>query len=98
MTIPPSAGKRSAAQARSRTARDKRNPVLSADAYYRLHLLRCARKDDGTGHDAEVGEPVALIGLQLVGCGDQAARLARIACIQSFAQRIENRGIEHTKS
>ena len=36
-------------------------------------LARCGGEDDGAGHGAEVGEAVALVGLELFGRGDEAA-------------------------
>ncbi len=80
------------------STRDKRNPVLVADANDRLHLLGAARKDNGTGHGAHVGKPIALVGLKLIGSSDQATRQGGIPCIHHRAQRIQNGRIQHRES
>ena len=72
MTMPPCGGQRSAAQAGAGAAADKGNFVPGADADHCLHLLGGARQHHSAGEHAEIGEAVALIGLQLVGRGDEA--------------------------
>ena len=46
--------------------------MLRADADDGLDLFGCAGKDDGGGEGAEVGEAVALVGLELGAVGDEA--------------------------
>ena len=82
-------GERSAAEAGACAARDEGDVVLRADADDGLYLLGAARQDDGGGHDAEGGEAVALVGLELVGRGDEARRAGRRrlrARVQSVTQ------------
>ena len=66
-------GQRAAAQPRSRSARNKRNPLAMADAHDRLHLLRRSRQEHGARHHAEVCQAVAFIGMQIDGEGKQSA-------------------------
>jgi len=76
---------RAAAQAGSGAARDKWNLVLMADANRRLHLLAVFRQQNGRGQHPEIGQAVALIGLELIGLGNQSARAKHGAkCIQNL--------------
>jgi len=46
--------------------------VARTEANGRLNFLGGARKNDGAGKHAEVGKPVALVGLQLAFGSDEA--------------------------
>ncbi len=76
---------RAAAQAGSGAARDKRNLVLMADADHRLHLLAAFGQQNRRRQHAEIGQAIALVGFELAGLGNQAARAERGAkCIQDL--------------
>ncbi len=64
-------GKRASAEAGAGAACDEGDVVLCADADCGLDLCGCAREDDGAGDGAEVGEAVALVGLELGGIEDE---------------------------
>ncbi len=90
-------GKRSAAESGAGSAGDEGDVVLRADADDGLDLLGAAREDDGGGRDAEGGEAVALVGLELVGRGDEAG-LARVgvgAGVEGGAEIVEDGGGQH---
>ncbi len=56
-----------------------------ADANRRLHLLARFRQQNGRRQHPEIGQAVALIGLELIGLGDQSARAKRRAkCVQNL--------------
>ena len=65
-------GQRASAQAGSGAAADKRDFVTRAHADYSLHLRGTAREHYCAGHNAEVRQPVALIGLQLTLASDES--------------------------
>ena len=89
---------RAAAQSGPRSTRDKRNAVLGADANDGLDLLGAARKHNGVRHGAEVGQAIALIGLELVRLGNQAARLTHVSRVYGISQSIEDGPIKHKRS
>ena len=95
MTTRAFSGQRSAAESGAGAAGDEGDVVLRADADDGLHLLGAARQDDGAGHDAEGGEAVALVGLELVGRGDEAGGLAFAVAIDGVAKSIEDGWGQH---
>src|SRR5712692_6771058 len=70
-------GHRPAGEPRPRAACDERNAVPVAGAEHRLHLVGRLREDDERRDDAISGQPVALVGLQLLGLGDDRPRRQR---------------------
>ena len=72
MTMPTFGGERAAAEAGAGAARDEGDVCF---AQMRTIACTCSAvrgQDDGAGRDAEVGEAVALVGLELAGRGDEA--------------------------
>ena len=75
-------GERTSAESSTGATSNKGNFVFRADADDRLDLLRSARQSDCAGRDAEGGKAIALICLELVGCGDETGlRKAPIVAI-----------------
>jgi len=72
MTTEPSAGSAPPAQASAGTASDEGNLIFRADTYNRLNLFCGAGQDDCVRCDAEGCQAIALIGLKLVGSGNEA--------------------------
>src|SRR4029077_10239629 len=61
------------AQSRPGTARHKRNPLAMANTHDPLDLFHGARQQHSLRNDAEIRQPVTLVGLQFFLRCDQAA-------------------------
>ena len=66
-------GQRTAGQAGTRTAGDKRNPFPGADPHHRRDLLGARRQHNQRRNHPEAGQPVAFIGAKLGRFRDDAA-------------------------
>ena len=64
-------GERAAAKAGAGAARDEGNFFAMAEAEDGLDLCGGCGEKDGLRHDAEIGEAVALVGVEFVGGGDE---------------------------
>ena len=100
MTMPPSAG----SAPPLRPVPDPRaTKGMLCCAQMRTMAWTCgggAREDDGSGDGAEVGEAVALVGLELAGLGNQRAGLGGVVCgpeVQGITQSLKDGGVEHKR-
>ena len=69
---------RATREAGPRAAGDERDAVARAETHHRLHLLGRARKHDARRLGAPARQPVAVVGRELLGLGDDVLVAERV--------------------